>query len=90
VELAHRVQSDRRRGLHRPAHRVPRRKEAWIGEVPLDEDFNGVLQGGRLRKAIGTQAEVVAAIVTYHDSSETVLQYAPYTLRVNGVLQPGG
>jgi len=32
----------------------------------------------------------VAAIVTYHDSTEQVLQYAPYTLRVNGVLQPGG
>ena len=65
-------------------------RRAWIGEVPLDEDFNGVLQGGGLRNAIGTQAEVVAAIVTYHDSSETVLQYAPYTLRVNGVIQPGG
>jgi hypothetical protein len=65
-------------------------RKAWIGEVPLDEDFNGVLQGGLLRKALGTQADVVAAIVTYHDSTETVVQYAPYTLRVNGVLQPGG
>ncbi len=33
---------------------------------------------------------VVSAIVTYHDGTETVLQYAPYTLRVNGVVQPGG
>jgi hypothetical protein len=64
--------------------------KAWIGEVPLDEDMNGVLTGGALRNAIGFQADVVAAIVTYHDSSEEVQQYAPYTLRVNGVVQPGG
>ena len=65
-------------------------KKAWVGEVPLDEDFNGVLQGGALTKAIGSQADVVSVIVTYHDSTETVGQYAPYRLRVNGVLQPGG
>ncbi|MGH2640193.1 MAG: peptidase M6 [Actinomycetota bacterium] len=63
---------------------------AFIAEVPLDEDMNGVLTGGALRKAIGFQAETVAAIVTYHDSTELVQQYAPYTLRVNGVVQPGG
>jgi hypothetical protein len=28
--------------------------------------------------------------VTYHDSTELVQQYARYTLRVNGVVQPGG
>ena len=63
---------------------------AWIAEVPLDEDNNGVLTGGALRKAIGSQADTVAAIVTYHDSTELVQQYAPYTLRANGVVQPGG
>ena len=52
--------------------------------------MNGVLTGGALRKAIGSKADVVAAIVTYHDSSEEVQQYAPYSLRVNGVVQPGG
>ena len=52
--------------------------------------MNGVLTGGALRKAIGTNADVVAAIVPYHDSTELVQQYAPYTLRVNGVVQPGG
>jgi hypothetical protein len=51
---------------------------------------NGVLTGGALRKAIGFKADVVAAIVTYHDSSEEVQQNAPYSLRVNGVVQPGG
>ena len=64
--------------------------KAWIGEVSLDEDMNGVLTRGALRKAIGFKADVVAAIVTYHDSTELVQQYAPYTLRVNGVVQPGG
>ena len=65
-------------------------KRAWIGEVPLDADFSGSLRGGQLRDAIGTQAELVAAIVTYHDSTESIGQYAPYTLSVNGVEQPGG
>jgi hypothetical protein len=65
-------------------------KRAWIAEVPLDADFSGTLRGGKLRKAIGTQAELVAAIVTYHDSTETISQYAPYMLLVNGVQQPGG
>ncbi len=65
-------------------------KKAWIGEIPLDGDFHGVLRRGMLRKAIGAKAEVVAVIVTYHDSTETVLQYAHYELHVNGVLQPGG
>jgi hypothetical protein len=32
----------------------------------------------------------VSAIVTYHDSTETIGQYAPYTLTVNGTEQPGG
>ena len=65
-------------------------KKAWIAEVPLNETFDGVLRGGNLQRAIGSTADVVSAIVTYHDSTETVLQYAPYTLTVNGVLQPGG
>ena len=70
------------------AHRADKR--AWIAEVPLDGSFSGVLQGGPLRKAIGTQADLVSAIVTYHDSTETITQYAPYSLLVNGVAQPGG
>jgi bacillopeptidase F (M6 metalloprotease family) len=38
--------------------------KAWIGQLSLDEDMNGVLTGGALRKAIGSKADVVAAIVT--------------------------
>ncbi len=35
-------------------------------------------------------AGFVAAIVMYDDPTETSTQYAPYTLKVNGVTQPGG
>ena len=65
-------------------------KEAWIATIRLDGDFQGRLSGWRLRKAIGREADVVSVLVTYHDSTEQVQQYAPYTLTVNGVLQPGG
>ncbi|MBC9226392.1 hypothetical protein GL325_08670 [Aeromicrobium sp. 636] len=33
---------------------------------------------------------VVGGIVSYDESTELVQQYAPYTLTVNGVVQPGG
>ena len=65
-------------------------REAWIATLRLDDSFHGALFGGWLRKAIGDDADVVSVIVTYHDSTEQVQQYAPYTLTVNGVLQPGG
>ena len=32
----------------------------------------------------------VVAIVAYDEPTEQVQQYAPYTLTVNGVVQPGG
>jgi hypothetical protein len=64
--------------------------KAWIATLRLDADFDGVISGGALTQAIGSQASVVAAIVTYHDSTEQVQKYAPYILTVNGVLQPGG
>jgi hypothetical protein len=32
----------------------------------------------------------VVAIVAYDEPTEQVQQYAPYTLKVNGVIQPGG
>jgi hypothetical protein len=63
---------------------------ARIWTLHLNDSFDGYLSGWRLRKAIGWKARVVSAIVTYHDGTESVQQYAPYTLRVNGVVQPGG
>ena len=64
--------------------------DAWTTTVPLNSHFAGHLRGGALRHAIGTKADVVSVIVTYHDSTEQVQQYAPYRLWVNGWLQPGG
>jgi hypothetical protein len=56
----------------------------------VDETFHGELSEAAVADAIGTTADVVAAIVTYHDGTQLVTQYAPYTLDVNGVTQPGG
>jgi hypothetical protein len=58
--------------------------------VPLQPGHTAHLSGKAIRDALGIRANVVSAIVTYVDTTETVNQYAPYTLRVNGVLQPGG
>jgi hypothetical protein len=33
---------------------------------------------------------VVAAVVTYDEPTESITDYAPYTLKANGVTQPGG
>ena len=61
-----------------------------VHELALDEDFDGSLSGTELTDAIGTAGTTVAAIVTYLDRTEEVQQQAPYTLTVNGVVQPGG
>ena len=63
---------------------------AWIGELPVDSGFEGSLSGAELDAVIGSSAEVVAALVTYDESTELINKYAPYTLEVNGVVQPGG
>ena len=64
--------------------------EAHLFSIPVDGSFHGELSGAAVADAIGTTADVVAAIVTYHDGTQLVTQYAPYTLDVNGVTQPGG
>jgi hypothetical protein len=61
-----------------------------VFSLPVDATFHGVLTGAAVAEAIGTTADVVAAIVTYHDGTQVVTQYAPYTLTVNCVTQPGG
>ncbi len=63
---------------------------AHIAKLPLHAGFRGILRGMALPRRIGRRAKFVAIVVTYHDSTELVGQYAPYILRVNGVLQPGG
>jgi immune inhibitor InhA-like protein len=64
--------------------------EAHLFSLPIDDAFHGELTGDAVVEAIGTTADVVAAIVTYHDGTQLVTQYAPYALTVNDVLQPGG
>jgi len=61
-----------------------------IGTLTLDGDFDGSISGADLDALIGTTGSTVAAIVTFLDRTEQVLQTAPYTLTVNDVVQPGG
>jgi hypothetical protein len=65
--------------------------QAHISTIPLDENSDGSLTGAALTGAIGSaDSEIVAAIVTYDEPTESVEDYAPYVLTVNGVVQPGG
>jgi hypothetical protein len=64
------------------------------GKVPvvLQVEFNGKNQISlnRAQLAAAGAFQKVVAIVAYDEPTEQVQQYAPYTLTVNGVLQPGG
>jgi len=64
------------------------------GHVPavLQVEFNGRhhLSLGRHELAAGAPFDKVVAVVATDDPSEQVQQFAPYTLKVNGVTQPGG
>ena len=64
--------------------------DAFLFTLQLDGSFHGELSGADVADATGTDNDVVAAIVTYHDGTQLVSQYAPYELTVNGELQPGG
>ena len=61
-----------------------------LAQVPLTNGRTASLSGGQLRRLIGDEAGSVGAIVTYDESTQSINAYAPYQLRVNGVLQPGG
>ena len=53
--------------------------------------LTGTLHGhSALVKAFGKRADLVGAIVTYDEPTESRPQYARYRLTVNGVVQPGG
>jgi hypothetical protein len=60
-----------------------------LKQFPLTGEF-AVTNKANVQKFIDKNAELVAAIVTYDDPSETSVKDAPYRLTVNGVLQPGG
>jgi bacillopeptidase F (M6 metalloprotease family) len=71
-------------------YRSDGRTPAVLGSVPVAGGFTASLDKGKLRRIIGDDADVVAAIVTYDEPTESVQQYPRYELRVNGTLQPGG
>jgi hypothetical protein len=67
------------------------RTASWLGTLRLDGQFRGSVSGAALDRMIGNRTHtVVAAIVMYDEPTEQIGQYAPYTLKVNGVKQPGG
>jgi Immune inhibitor A peptidase M6 len=61
-----------------------------LAQVPLNANFEASLSGGELRRLIGDEVDLVGAIVTYNEPTESIVRYAPYELKINGVLQPGG
>jgi hypothetical protein len=67
-----------------------KKPHAFVGSIPLSASFAASLKKGRLEKLIGEKADVVAALVMYDEPTESINQYARYTLKVNGVTQPGG
>ncbi|MGR6317539.1 immune inhibitor A [Micromonospora soli] len=57
-------------------------------QVQFDGKSSLSLSRGQL--ALLSPFEKVVAVVAYDEPTEQVNQYAPYTLKVNGALQPGG
>lgn len=65
-------------------------KQATLARLPLRHGRAVSLGSKELKRLLGKNAGTVAAIVMFDEPSESIGRYAPYTLRVNGVLQPGG
>jgi Immune inhibitor A-like, MAM domain len=65
-------------------------KRAFIHRLRLDGRLRAELKGAALRRVLAGGYDVVAALVTYDEPTEGRREYAPYLLRVNGILQPGG
>ena len=64
--------------------------DVWIHRVKVNAGFRASLDKKALRKALGTQAGVVAALVMVDDPEESLTKYGRYQLKVNNKLQPGG
>jgi hypothetical protein len=64
-------------------------KKITVKRFPLTGEFS-VSGNADVQKYIDKKADFVGAVVTYNDPGESVTQYAPYRLTVNGVVQPGG
>jgi hypothetical protein len=64
--------------------------KAFVTELRLNSSFAGAVSGRSIERLIGPDADVVAALVTYDEPTESIGQYARYTLKANNVTQPGG
>ena len=69
---------------------IARKKNLDPATITLDSTFEASLDNGKIRSIIGSQAEIVGAIVTYDEPTEQITDYARYQLWANGTLQPGG
>jgi hypothetical protein len=58
--------------------------------LQLEFDGRSSLRLNRLQLLFFALFPTVVAVVSYDEPTEQVNQYAPYTLTVNGVVQPGG
>ena len=66
-------------------------KQATLVQVPVKSGRTYSLDAKFLfRLLLGRDAETVGMLVMYDEPTESIARYAPYTLKVNGVLQPGG
>ncbi|MGH3070674.1 MAG: peptidase M6 [Gaiellaceae bacterium] len=65
-------------------------RQTTLARLPLRDGRAVSLRAKELKHLLGKDAGTVAAIVTFDEPSESLGRYAPYSLRVNGVLQPGG
>nr|BFE72222.1 hypothetical protein GCM10020092_055230 [Actinoplanes digitatis] len=78
-------------GLRSPTQIVPQRVHAWnVRLVGLDERGHRARQVPLAQFAALRAYRKVVAIVSYDEPTGMIKQYAPYTLTVNGVVQPGG
>ncbi len=59
-----------------------------VQQAEYDGEFSLSLSRGQLARF--SPFSQVVAIVAYDEPTELVQQYAPYTLTVNGTVQPGG
>ena len=66
------------------------KRPAFIKTLKLDENNQVKIKRRWWQRILGPQTKMVAAIVSHEDPTESVAQYAPYELKVNGVMQPGG
>jgi hypothetical protein len=66
-------------------------KRATLVQVPVKSGRTYSLSAKNLFKALlGKDAETVAMLVMYDEPTESIARYAPYSLKINGILQPGG